>query len=466
MHATASRSIPRAPIARPRLHSQRSLLDGGDWLVIVLGLSDAFMIHLIGDLPIAEILGVLVLPFLIAKDPKIFSRRGTRTFLLLAALWIFSQVISDLVNGSPIQSRLKGIARVLFFAMDFAVFSALIGRNTKRIVLLAVSLGTAQMLRLPSFGLSLDATYWKSGGSAAISVMFMLVGSYLCYKRRYGLFVVCTLALMLLNFHEGYRSQIAVDLLALGVTLPIFLGAKRIGGGKQSNKFRVIPLLIVSFGAVWLSQKIISEGVKHGLFDESVQQKFQAQSSGQLGVLVGARPEIPVALRAIADAPIFGHGSYAVDPKYLFLLQDYQYRFGYSGSDDPGDLEDPGIPTHSHLTMSWVEGGVLASFLWFYLLYLIVRAMLVVSAERPPLAPYYAFVFLTLGWDILFSPFGFDRRIFEAFYTLLLINLLFDPVQQAAKSVGKRIVVSRRQVVRATPNPLRPASLPRPRPSP
>jgi hypothetical protein len=465
MHATAARSSPRGPIARPRLHSQRSLLNAGDLLVIALGISDAFSFHLIGDIPCAEVLGILVLPFLIAKVPLVFSRPGTRTFLLLAGLWIFSQVISDLVNGSPIQSRLKGVARVLFFAMDFAVFSALIGRNTKRVVLLAVSLAAAQMLRLPYFGLTLDATNWKFGESAAASVIVMLLGSYLCYRRRYDLFVVCALALMGVNFHEGYRSQIAVDLVAMGVTLPVFLGDKRVGGGRQSNKFRVIPLLIVSFGAVWLSQKIVNEGVRHGYFDEALQQKFQAQSSGQLGVLIGARPEIPVALHAIADAPFWGHGSYAVDPKYLFLLQDYQYKFGYSGSDDPSDVADPGIPTHSHLTMSWVEGGVLASFLWFYVLYLIVRAMLLVTAERPPLAPYYIFVFLTLGWDILFSPFGFDRRIFEAFYIVLLINLLFEPAQQSASSLAKRIVVSRRLVVRARPNSLRPASLPRPGPS-
>jgi hypothetical protein len=463
MDATAIRPILRGPTVRPRVRSQRFFLDGGDWLVIALGISDALSVHLIGDLPYAEILVMLVLPFVIAKDSKVFSRPGTRTFLLLAGLWIFSQIISDLVNGSPIQSRLKGIARVLFFAMDFALFSALVGRNTKRVILLAISLAISQMLRLPSFGLSLDATNWKYGESAAISVIVMLLGSYLCYRGRYGLFLACALALMAVNFHNGYRSQIAVDLLAIGVTLPIFLGDKRIGG-KQNNKFRVIPLLIMSFGAVWLSQKLISEGVQHGYFSEDLQGKFEAQASGQLGVLVGARPEIPVALRAIADAPIFGHGSYAVDPKYLFLLQDYQYRFGYTGSDEPDDIQDPGIPTHSHLTMSWVEGGVLASLLWFYLLYLIGRGMLVVSAERPPLAPYYAFVFLTLGWDILFSPFGFDRRVFEAFYTLLLINLLYEPAQQTAKSVAKRIVASRRQVVRAAPNSLRPASLPRPRP--
>lgn len=465
MHTTATKSVLRAPTAQPRLRSRQLSFNSGDFFVIALGLSDAISVHLIGDLPVTEFLGAVALPFLIAADKKVFTRPDTRRILLLAGLWIVSQIISDMVNESPMQSRLKGLARVLFFTLDFSVFSALIGRNTKRIVLLALSLATAQMTRLPSFGLGLDSTSWKFGESAAVSVVLMLFGSYLCYKRRYVLFLACTVPLMLVNFHEGYRSQIAVDLVAIGVTLPIFLGPPRIGGGNVNNKYRIVPLLLISFGCVWMSQKAISLGLQYGYFDDILQQKFEAQSGGELGVLIGARPEIPVALRAIADAPIFGHGSYAVDPKYQFLLQDFQYKYGYSGSDDPADIADPGIPTHSHLTMSWVEGGVLASFLFFYILYLIVRAIVIISAERPPLAPFYAFVFITYGWDILFSPFGYDRRVFEGFFLVLLLNVLSEPATESAKAFGKRVVVLRRQVVQARRNPLRPVSLPRPRPS-
>ena len=79
-------------------------------------------------------------------------------------------------------------------------------------------------------------------------------------------------------------------------------------------------------------------------------------------MLVGGRPETLVAIQAIRDSPILGHGSYPVDPKYLALKSRIQYEHGYSDSDDPEDIVDPVIPTHSHLTMAWVESGILGAF--------------------------------------------------------------------------------------------------------
>ena len=143
----------------------------------------------------------------------------------------------------------------------------------------------------------------------------------------------------------------------------------------------------------------------------------------------------------------------------MALLQDYQYRFGYSSSDEPLELAVPGIPTHSHLTASWVEGGVLASFIWFYLLWLIVRAMIVVSSSRPLLGPLYAFLFTGFFWDILFSPFGYDRRIFEGFFMVLLVNLT---AASAAPAVGRRVRPYVKRIYRGIPNRAAFPRLPRP----
>ena len=75
-----------------------------------------------------------------------------------------------------------------------------------------------------------------------------------------------------------------------------------------------------------------------GLFDESLSSKFEGQAKGDYGVLVGGRPETLVAMQAIRDSPIIGHGSYPVDPKSQ-LKQDIQYEHGYTDSDDPEEVE-------------------------------------------------------------------------------------------------------------------------------
>ena len=42
-------------------------------------------------------------------------------------------------------------------------------------------------------------------------------------------------------------------------------------------------------------------------------------------------------------------------------------------SDTPEDVEEPVIPTHSHLTMAWVESGILGGVFWIYVLGLTFR---------------------------------------------------------------------------------------------
>ncbi len=458
MHATAAR--PAFPGRRPQPQSLLPSLNSTDWFIVLIGLGCSMRVNLVGALPYAEILTALAFLFIVRKDASVLSQPGTRTILILMGVWLLSQAVSDMANGSPMDNRLKGMARVIFFAIDFVVFSALVGKNVKRIVLLTLALATSELVRLPSYGLDSYGTAWKYGGSAGFSMFVLVAGCYLCAKKRYLPYALSVAFLAFLNLHYGYRSQIGVDLVTLVFTLPFFPVAVR--GIRQNNIFRISLLLIGSLGALWVAQKLVSEAVKNGYFEASVEQKFESQASGQLGVLLGARPEIPVAIQAIKDAPILGHGSYALDPKYLILLQDYQYRFGYSSSDEPLVLAVPGIPTHSHLTAAWVEGGVLASFLWFYLLWLIMRAMTIVSSTRPLLGPLYAFMFTIFFWDILFSPFGYDRRVYEGFFIVLLVNLTSSPaVVSGVRGVRPYV----KQIYRGVPNRASLSRLPRPNPA-
>ena len=105
--------------------------------------------------------------------------------------------------------------------------------------------------------------------------------------------------------------------------------------------------------------------------------KFEGQDKGDYGVLVGGRPETLVAIQAIMDSPILGHGSFAEGDKYVWLKQKIQYEHGYSDTDIPEEGEYNTIPTHSHLTLAWVEGGLLGRpLLAVYILVLTLKALL------------------------------------------------------------------------------------------
>ena len=85
--------------------------------------------------------------------------------------------------------------------------------------------------------------------------------------------------------------------------------------------------------------------------------------------------------------------------------------------------------------MAWVEGGVLASLFWFYMLMLIVRCIVRLTETPHPLGPFYSrYLFISLTWDILFSPFGLTRRMWEAFLLLIMINLLRSKPAQCGRT--------------------------------
>lgn len=198
-------------------------------------------------------------------------------------------------------------------------------------------------------------------------------------------------------------------------------------------------MLALAGAAAYAANVSIRYGSKIGLFDESLSQKFEGQAQGDYGVLVGGRPETLVAIQAIRDQPIIGHGSYPVDPKYLQLKQDIQYEHGYTDSDEPEDIADPVIPTHSHLTMAWVESGILGGACWIYLLVLTFRAVLQLGAWRPRFAPLYSYLLIWFLWDILYSPFGSVNRLWAAYLILLSYHIL-------QSSTVKELSVRRPQV--------------------
>ena len=155
-------------------------------------------------------------------------------------------------------------------------------------------------------------------------------------------------------------------------------------------------------------------------------------------------------IQAIRDSPIIGHGSFAVDSKYVALKQQLQYEYGYSDTDMPEDSEEPTIPTHSHLTMAWVESGIFGGIFWIFVLGLTFRGLIKISLTRPPLAPIYSYLLLNFVWNVLYSPFGSVNRMWAAFFILLSYNLLEPRTRQTSPArQDKNLIPVRRPVMRA-----------------
>jgi O-antigen ligase len=176
-------------------------------------------------------------------------------------------------------------------------------------------------------------------------------------------------------------------------------------------------LLATGFGAI----KLYGLAAESGMLGERSREKYETQSAlGDLGILLGGRSESLVTVQAIQDSPIIGHGSWAKDRYYADLRQLMLYRLGFVNRfiEPENDL----IPTHSHLLGSWVEAGVGGALFWLGILALIAAALRRLYASDDPLRPYLVFLMFLFIWDILFSPFGAQRRLTNGF---LMVALLF-----------------------------------------
>ena len=119
------------------------------------------------------------------------------------------------------------------------------------------------------------------------------------------------------------------------------------------------------------------------------------------------------------DRPILGHGSWAKNPGYAARILDariHGYDIHYT-SHVQSDL----IPTHSHLMGAWVEAGVLGALLWLWAIFLVLRVLANLYITREPLGPLLAFIGFLMLWDILFSPFGAERRLTVPFNLVLMM---------------------------------------------
>ncbi len=418
-----------------------------DLALVVLASSAMFNVNLVGSLPGCELVAIALLPFLLLRHGQRALRREYLWFYLLLGLWLFGTVAGDTYLGSTMTSRVKGVARVIFLGLDFTTLAILINRKTRGMI--AFTLGFVPVMLYIAFHFRGDfLVAWKFGLGYAITLLALLVSCYYYARRRHWIYISIFLGMAALNLIFAARSQIAVDLISLALVLPIFTRKSTLQSGavKTKETLRVVVLLTVAAGAAYAANQAIKFGASHGFFDEGIQDKFQTQEQGKLGVLVGGRPETLVAIQAIRDSPIIGHGSFAVDPKYAFLKQDIEYENGYAISDNPDPDEDAaGIPAHSHLTQSWVESGLFGGIFWIYVLFITSRGILLRAARGSPMTPLYSFLLVGFIWDILYSPMGSFDRIWGAFAMLITYNLF--AAARLEDWLARRPAITNRRVI-------------------
>jgi hypothetical protein len=201
-----------------------------------------------------------------------------------------------------------------------------------------------------------------------------------------------------------------------------------------------ISLLLGGVGLAWAYQYVAG----HGMLGEVAQTKFNSQSAGKYGFLLGGRTEILGSLPAIYDSPLIGHGSQAADPKYVMIMQESLALLGYDeaaeGLDQDVKEGSDAIPVHSYLFGAWVWAGLLGAVFWVWVWSVAARALFRVYPRSLYILPLVAYCAFGLLWDILFSPYGTLGRVFVPYYVVTFMSCLEIVPREKPKVSGALVV--------------------------
>lgn len=341
-------------------------------------------------------------------------------------IFLFAQIISDLVNHSSASNFIRGWANI---TMAIVVTSFLMRNFLKspNIILfyLAGEIVKSFVFGESSEGMSLeDMGFFKFQVVPIINSCVLIISWFILKKSRKNLNIVVVFFLLYGLF------SIAFDARSNGMfwilTGIILLQSRSITRISWKGILPYFFIFLISFQGLYsLYVSSVFSGDIGGSHAKE-QFKYVSNPYNPLNLLLIGRSETFVALSAIADEPIFGHGSWAPDKngKYTFMLYQMHNEEGKFNARFENS-EALIIPTHSVLMGSWVSSGLLGFIAVVYIFVLAVRRCfgLIRSRvlQRSPIYPIIVYFFFNMIWSFLFSPLPHIKQTLPVMISLVII---------------------------------------------
>ena len=394
----------------------------GDLLVLLIPASAFAEIHLVGRLFAPDLLLLAMLPFVLASNLSALRQHLPKTFLALGIVWLAGQVATDLIRSTPFEDYSRGWAMIIVTLTNFTALYVLLAHDARRIVL--YTLGSAAGKLLTYFlnpGTFAAAEPWKFGYGSAITLLIVLIASFAnARSRSFGAIALMMFAAAL-NLYNGFRSLAGECFLtAAYLLLQRIAFLRRDRGGQITVAGALFAFATLALSSLAILQ-IYEYSASEGMLGYAAEHKYEIENSGRYGVLLGGRSEFLLGLEAALDSPLIGHGSWAKDWRYAARADTMMSGFGYQTS-GPADSWD--IPEHSHLVGAWVNAGILGAVFWLWILWLPAGVLGRLYNAYDALSPLIVFVAFVLAWDVMFSPYGAERRFITPYYVIVMMSFL------------------------------------------
>lgn len=435
MSASFEFSFP-SPTTRSRSKRVRTTVLG-DTIAFIAPATGFYIINIIGELCGTDVILLSALPFLLLIRGRRLLDPLPRMFLILGCLWLSGQILTDVIRDTPFEAFSKRWAQISVFILNFCSIYLLVIVSKRRFLLFSAGIA-AQLLVGGIFYPTLVQAYspWKFGYGQAIP---WLAGLCAVFTLRYT--YTGRLPAILILAAAGFFLVLAGVRASGGITiLSAFIIATHGILNNRTNTRRPRPmtiLFLLSLGAIigLAVLQLWSYAAGSGILGDYELTKYRMNhKTDAFSLLLNGRGEIFTSTIAIADSPIIGHGSWAKDREYVMngIARARSQGIQLTGNADSAEL----IPTHSYLTGSWVEAGLLGGIFWIWAFVVNIRALSVLVTTKDTYAPIFGPALLLFAWSILFSPFsgGFQRLLAPLCICACFYLLSFSKVYPGAKA--------------------------------
>jgi O-antigen ligase len=358
--------------------------------IILCGLAgflSAFTVSVIGQLPIGELVLLLVFPWVLVRTYNSHAWTGSiqqlrwyNILFVTLGLMAIGYVVSDLYRGNASANFIKGWARVGLLAIDLVAIAYLIDNSWRRLYVFYFALQFGATLN-SLFSYQVLEDWWKYGLGYALTALVFFV-----FAGRFPLLqVIVAVALGALSLALGSRNLGGICLLTGGL---FWLRYAR--GG-----LRLVAVL-VSVGAL-VAMYIAANTV----FLENQQHE---------GSNIERQSMIETAGEAFLSSPLIGQGSWFATSRLMHRLEDR------IASKDPNfqgysDEEASKITIHSQLLVSLAEGGILGGIFFLGLGLLLLKTLLTLLTNPLPRRAFLFYLVIGALWDLCMSPFSGQARV-------------------------------------------------------
>ena len=395
----------------------------GDYLVFFIAFAESIQFNIVGILNGTDISFMFLFSYFVLTGKLRVKSPLCRRLLLLGFVWLGSQILTDVVRHTPFSDYARGWSNIALTLINFATMCTLLYGRPRRLVMYGWGLVIGVAVQYVTHVDAESAAYpWKMGFSYPVTLAVALLASRKTCRpgTRVGLMLGIGLVNLLLSARNAGGCCLAA---AIYLLLTRRLRERSARGLKPTLKLKVAlcTLLLIGFTGIFSLYGYLADS---GYLGEESKIKYEEEASGKYGVLLGGRAVMLSSIPAIIDSPILGHGSWAKDPTYIIAGRSALSMMGYKGALNMSreELVDGLIPAHSFLLGAWVYAGVFGAIFWGWVWLTVVRSLTRIYPPGAILLPLMVYFAILLSWDILFSPFGLDRRNQVPYYLMMVFT--------------------------------------------